>query len=102
MALSPCQLVQQWSVQGGAYGKFIGLDVKPVEASTGVVAFFKLEKHIDWLWKAVLGTAIKGGLRRTILIGILATKYLEGTPDNSHSSADADEYSPTFGTPTRA
>ena len=78
MALSPCKLVQQWSVEGGAYGKLIGLDVKPVDTTTWVVPFVNSEKNVDWLLNAVLGSAIKGGLRRTILIGILANEMCRG------------------------
>ena len=79
--LSPIKLVKQWSVEGGALGKSIGLDTKDIDTPNGTVAFVKLDKNADWLLKAILGTANKGALRRATLFSTLTRRLHETVAD---------------------
>ena len=81
MSLAPVNLVQQWSVEGGALSKPIGLDVKEIDTTTETVSFVKLEKNSEWLLKAVLGSANKGALRRSLLFTVLGKRLAETVAD---------------------
>ena len=81
MSLAPVNLVQQWSIEGGALNKPIGLDVKEIETRSETVSFVRLEKNSEWLLKAVLGSANKGALRRSTLFTVLGKRLAETVAD---------------------
>ena len=81
MSLAPVNLVQQWSIEGGALNKPIGLDVKEIETRSETVSFVKLEKNSEWLLKAVLGSANKGALRRSTQFTVLGKRLAETVAD---------------------
>ena len=78
MTIAPVKLVKQWSVEGGRLTTPYGLDVKYIETTVGTVSFVKLDKNADRLLKAILGTATKGALRRSILFHTLGTMLSDG------------------------
>ena len=79
MTIAPVKLVNQWSVEGGRLTNPYGLDVKSIETTVGAVSFAKLDKHADCLLKALLGTANKGALRRSILFRTFGTMLSDAT-----------------------
>ena len=46
MSLAPVKLLKQWSVEGGALGKPIGLVTKEIGTAIGAMSFVKLEKNV--------------------------------------------------------
>ena len=106
MTIAPVNLVKQWSIEGGRLSKPFGLDVKDIDTTVGAVSVVKLDKNVDWLLKAILGTANKGALRRSTLFSTLGEKLTHvvadpasrwtpnGVPESPSSSAVADAPSP--------
>ena len=76
--LKPVFVTNQWSLEGGYLGRPVFLDTRDVDIVSGISAFVKIDKNVEWLLKAVIGkTGFKGGLNRSTLFDTLNTKLEE-------------------------
>ena len=113
MTFAPIKLAWKWSLAGGRLSKPHGLDTKDIDTPLGPVSFVKVDKNARWLLKAVVGSAKKGGLRRSTIFHTLHAMLSnansvsgwipERSAESSSSSAVAGAPSPAIaGAPSPA